>query len=111
MITDYAEKLTSGSLENPGNIFMKWALTDYYRYIRCGTGNRKLPQWYIVGRKHFPGFFQVIDSIHTGAYETAASTLLSAITPGSIAEENYLFVLDTYLIGMTASVTSPFLKN
>ena len=104
MITDYAEKLTSGSLENPRQHLYEmgaYRLLQIYPDVYWEPEATSMVQVFLEGNTT-SGFFQVIDSIHTGAYETA-STLLSAITPGSIAEENYLFVLDTYLIGIDST--------
>ena len=82
---------------------MKWRLQTTTDISGCvlGTGSYLNGTGVLEGNTT-SGFFQVIDSIHTGAYETA-STLLSAITPGSMCRENYLFVLDTYLIGIDST--------
>jgi len=101
MITDYAEKLTGGSLENPRQHLYEmgaYRLLQIYPDAVWEPEATSTVQALLEGSTT-SGFFQIMDSIHTGAFATA-STLLSSISPGSIAEENYFFVLDTYLNGI-----------
>jgi hypothetical protein len=105
MITDYAEKLTSGTLENP---FQHLNEMSAYRLLKMypdteweSEATATVNSWLEGGNT--AAFFAVMDSLQQ-LNPWAASTILEGVSAISIAEDHYAFVLKVYVLGLDSNL-------
>lgn len=106
MITDYAEKITSGTLENPIQHLYEmgaYRLLQYYPEVEWESEATSTVVAWLEG-SNTAAFFQIMDSIQQ-LNPDAAIALLDGLSTSSVAEDHYAYVLKVYTQGLDSNLT------